>query len=127
MSRNVVTVSLPRTAPHTAFSPRHSGYWALTGRLLAGLVAVFALLAGSLAGPVPGSGVSSARASGASSAALLSPQGSLLAGVTNSDDAFEQFSITNVFESGVTFGARTYTSIFVGSNGYITFSEGHRS
>lgn len=55
----------------------------------------------------------------------LFPIGSALSSVTNSDDSYQNVSITSVFPSGIRFGNTTYTSMYVGSNGYVTFGHGN--
>jgi hypothetical protein len=55
----------------------------------------------------------------------LTPIGSTLANITNSDDANQNVSITGVFSGGIQFGAITYTSMYVSSNGYVTFGHGN--
>lgn len=62
----------------------------------------------------------------AQKATQLTPIGSTL-GITDSDDSSEEVSITSVFPQGVDFGGTTYTSIYVGTNGYITFGQGYNS
>ncbi|NTW24803.1 MAG: hypothetical protein HGA37_08895, partial [Lentimicrobium sp.] len=58
-------------------------------------------------------------------ASQLSPIGSTLAGITNTDDNYQEVSITSTFSGGIQFGATVYTSMFVGSNGYVTFGVGN--
>ncbi|MBK9292767.1 MAG: hypothetical protein IPM52_14255 [Bacteroidetes bacterium] len=47
--------------------------------------------------------------------------------VAQGDDTYTNRSITSVFPHGVDFGSNTYTSIYIGSNGYITFGQGYNS
>jgi gliding motility-associated-like protein len=55
----------------------------------------------------------------------LTPIGSTLANITNTDDANQNVSITGVFTGGIQFGATVYTSMYVSSNGYVTFGHGN--
>ena len=48
-----------------------------------------------------------------------------LSTVSGCDDCNVNVSITSVFPYGITFGGTNYTSIYVGSNGYITFGHGN--
>jgi hypothetical protein len=57
-------------------------------------------------------------------ASLLSYSNNLST-VSGCDDCNVNVSITSVFPHGVQFGATTYTSVHVGSNGYITFGHGN--
>lgn len=56
-------------------------------------------------------------------ASLLSPIGNTL-GITDQDDSSEEVSLTSVFPLGINFGGTTYTSMFVCTNGFVTFSSG---
>ncbi|MBE0663945.1 MAG: hypothetical protein IH597_15920 [Bacteroidales bacterium] len=57
-------------------------------------------------------------------ASLLSYSNNLTT-LSGCDDCNQSVSITSVFPYGVRFGANTYTSVYVGSNGYITFGHGN--
>lgn len=50
-----------------------------------------------------------------------------LTSISGCDDCNQMVSITGVFPHGITFGGNNYTSIYVGSNGYITFGHGNSS
>ncbi len=63
----------------------------------------------------------------AAQASLLSPTGSDPGNLSYSDDAYVQVSITDVFPSGVKIGGATYTDMYIGSNGYVTFGHGNSS
>jgi hypothetical protein len=59
-------------------------------------------------------------------------QASLVTYSTNSagvqsDDVNASQSITTTFSGGIKIGGTTYTSLYVGSNGYITFGQGYSS
>ena len=56
---------------------------------------------------------------------LLTPIGSTLASVTNTDDSYQLVDIRGVFPQGIKFGSNTYTDMYVGSNGYVTFGHGN--
>ncbi|SDE14890.1 beta strand repeat-containing protein, partial [Aquimonas voraii] len=62
-------------------------------------------------------------AQGAWAAAMLSPYGATLGNITDTDDSFESVSLTGVFSNGINFGGTNYTSMSVGSNGYVTFGH----
>lgn len=59
-------------------------------------------------------------------ASQITPIGSTIS-VTNVDDGYSEVSITSVFPDGIDFGGATYTTIFIGTNGYITFGSGFNS
>lgn len=44
-----------------------------------------------------------------------------------SDDVYASQSITTTFSGGINFGGTTYTSIYIGSNGYLTFGFGYNT
>jgi hypothetical protein len=58
-------------------------------------------------------------------ATQLTPIGSTLSNITNIDDSYEMVDITGVFSGGIKFGDITYTNMYVGSNGYVTFGVGN--
>jgi hypothetical protein len=63
----------------------------------------------------------------AGAASMLSPVGSNLGTVSNCDDCAESVSLTSVFSSGINFGPTNYTTMSVGSNGYVTFGHSNTS
>ena len=58
-------------------------------------------------------------------AGQLLPVGSQLPGPSGCDDCNVAVSLTDVFPSGVRFGTVTYTQMYIGSNGYVTFGHGN--
>ncbi len=60
----------------------------------------------------------------AAQASQLTPLGATLA---SCDDCSYEVSLTSVFPTGVRFGGSVYTSIWVGTNGYVTFGHSNRS
>ena len=57
-------------------------------------------------------------------ATVLTPLGSVQAGVA-SDDSNTSVPLTAVFPTGVNFGGTVYTQLYISSNGYITFGHGN--
>ncbi len=55
-------------------------------------------------------------------ASLLLPIGN---SVNSGDDTTHEHSLTDVFPYGIDFGCTTYTTVWVGSNGYLTFGRGY--
>lgn len=53
------------------------------------------------------------------------PVGNQLPGPSGCDDCNVAVSLTGVFPEGVRLGATTYTQMYIGSNGYVTFGHGN--
>lgn len=62
----------------------------------------------------------------AGQAGQLTPLGAHQA-ISNQDDASVEVSLTDVFPTGIRFGASVYTTLHIGTNGYITFGHGNSS
>jgi uncharacterized repeat protein (TIGR02543 family) len=58
------------------------------------------------------------------SATLLQPNGWNSTNLNLGDDAFSERSFSTAFPHGIFLGNTNYSSLFVGSNGYITFGQG---
>lgn len=59
-------------------------------------------------------------------AGQLTPLGALQA-ISGSDDSYVEVQLTDVFPTGIRFGANVYTSMYIGTNGYVTFGHGNSS
>ena len=57
----------------------------------------------------------------------LLPYSSVASTVSTCDDCYENVSLLSVFPDGINFGGNTYTEIFIGSNGYVTFGHSNNS
>jgi hypothetical protein len=63
----------------------------------------------------------------ASAATMLTPQGSTLGSISHADDNFEVVSLTDGCPAGLNFGGAHYTTMSVGTNGYVTFGHSNSS
>ncbi|MDX1648055.1 MAG: hypothetical protein R3304_12990, partial [Longimicrobiales bacterium] len=80
--------------------------------------AAFLLMAAALATPATGV---------AGQAALVEPLGTHQETLSWSDDSYAEVSLTDAFPSGVLFGGTVYTSMYISTNGYVTFGHPNAS
>ncbi len=57
----------------------------------------------------------------------LLPYSSVASTVSSCDDCSQSVSLTSVFPHGILFGVSTYTDMYIGSNGYLTFGHSNNS
>lgn len=60
-------------------------------------------------------------------ASLVSPLGANQVTLSDTDDGAEEVSLTTAFPSGIRLGATVYTTLYIGTNGYVTFGHPNNS